>query len=221
MRTLYIANKNYSSWSLRPWVLMRTLDIPFTERLVPFDEDYGFSPTRRVPCLADYDVTVWDSLAIVEYLAESYPAIWPMERAARAWSRSACAEMHSGFPALREICGMNCGVRVRLNAIPPALQADIDRIEALWAEGFHLFGGPWLAGPTFTAVDAFFAPVVLRIQTYDLEVRPGTRHYVERMLALPAMRDWYAAGLAETWRHAAHEADIPRYGVVLEDLRAR
>ena len=220
MRTLYIANKNYSSWSLRPWILLRVLGIPFEERLVPFGKDYGFSPTHRVPCLVEDGITVWDSLAIVEFIAEHHAEVWPADRGARAWARSACAEMHSGFAHLREICGMNCGVRMALNEIPPALRADIDRIESLWSDGMARFGGPWLAGEHFTAVDAFFAPVVYRIQTYGLEVNRGTRAYVDRMLHLHEMREWYEAGLAETWRHDGHEVDLAKYGRIVEDLRA-
>lgn len=221
MRTLYIANKNYSSWSLRPWILLRVLGIPFEERLVPFDHDYSFSPTKRVPCLVDEGITVWDSLSIVEFVAESHKAVWPADKAARAWARSACAEMHSGFSTLREVCGMNCGVRVALNRIPAELQVDITRLEALWAEGLERFGGPWLAGEHFSAVDAFFAPVVYRVQTYGLKLGRNTQAYVDRMLHLHEMREWYDAGLAETWRHSAHEAGISKYGRVVEDLRAR
>lgn len=221
MRTLYIANKNYSSWSLRPWALLRVLGIPFEERLVPFGGGYDFSPTQKVPCLVEDGITVWDSLAITEFVAEGHAGVWPEDRAARAFARSACAEMHSGFSALREICGMNCGVRVSLNEITPALQADIARIEALWAEGLDRFGGPWLAGEKFTAVDAFFAPVVFRIQTYGLAVNAKTRAYADRMLHLHEMREWYDAGLSETWRHDAHEEDIAKYGHIVEDLRAR
>ena len=221
MRTLYIANKNYSSWSLRPWLLLRVLGIPFEERLVPFGGGYDFSPTQKVPCLVEDGITVWDSLGVAEFVAEGHAGVWPEDRAARAFARSACAEMHSGFSALREICGMNCGVRVSLNEITPALQADIARIEALWAEGLDRFGGPWLAGEKFTAADAFFAPVVFRIQTYGLAVTAKTRAYADRMLHLHEMREWYDAGLSELWRHDAHEDDIAKYGHIVEDLRAR
>lgn len=220
MRTLYIANKNYSSWSLRPWILLRVLGIPFEERLVVFGTDYGFSPTRRVPCLVEDGITVWDSLSIVEFIAESHESVWPGDRVARAWARSACAEMHSGFAALREICSMNCGARVQLDGISPALQSDIDRIEALWAEGMERFGGPWLAGGQFTAADAFYAPVVFRIQTYGLTVGRETKAYMERMLRLHEMREWYEAGLAEKWRDESHDRDLTRHGRVIEDLRA-
>ena len=225
MRTLYIANKNYSSWSLRPWVLMRELGIPFEENLTPFQPGSNwapfrrFSPNGRVPCLHDGGAVVWDSLAIAEYLAESHPAVWPSERAARAWARCAAAEMHAGFATLRDQCGMSCGVRVRLHDIGPALRTDIDRIGELWNEGLSRFGGPFLAGDAFTAADAFYAPVVFRVQTYGLALDGAAAGYARRMLALPAMQRWYADALAESWRDQGHEAEVQRYGELLEDFR--
>jgi glutathione S-transferase len=225
MNTLYIANKNYSSWSLRPWVLLSELAIPFEEKLVPFepgsnwDSFRSFSPNGRVPCLRDGDTVVWDSLAITEYLAESHAGVWPSDRQARAWARCAAAEMHSAFAALRNQCGMNCGVRVRLREIGPALQADIARINELWCEGLQRFGGPYLAGKAFTAVDAFFAPVAFRVQTYGLKLDAPAADYAQRLLALPSMRRWYADALVETWRDQAHEEETHHYGSVLEDLR--
>ena len=227
MYELHIANKNYSSWSLRPWLLLTALDIPFTERLHWFQPDNAafadFSPTALVPALADGDVTVWDSLAIAEYVAEDYPRVWPDARPARAWARSAAAEMHSGFSTLRTMCSMSVGIRVKLNDTPPALMRDLARIDRLWGEGFTRFGGPYLAGGKFTAVDAFFAPVVFRIQTYGLgfHFSPASKAYVERMLAEPAMQVWYAAGLTETIRDLSHEEDYVKYGVIIEDLRAK
>ena len=227
MLRLHIANKNYSSWSLRPWVLMRTLGIPFEERLSPFESAgpspsfRAFSPTGRVPCLIDGETTVWDSLAIVEYLAEACPAVWPGEKRARAFARSAAAEMHSGFSALRNTCSMNCGVTVRLHEIPPALRGDIDRLAALWGEGLSRFGGPFLAGDAFTAVDAFYAPVAFRARGYRLEFPGAAGAYVRRLLDLPAMREWHAAALAETWREPGHEAEIAAVGTVIADDRAR
>ncbi|WP_199098930.1 glutathione S-transferase family protein [Dyella sp. ASV21] len=226
MHTLYIANKNYSSWSLRPWVLMSELGIPFEEQVVAFNEGSNweafrrFSPNGRVPCLRNGDTVVWDSLAIAEYLAEAFPAVWPSEREARAWARCAAAEMHSGFGTLREECGMNCGLRVTLHAIGPSLRRDIDRVAELWNEGLARFGGPFLAGKTFTAVDAFFAPVAFRVQTYGLALPGAAADYAARMLALPSMQRWYAAALAERWRDEAHEREIRHYGQVREDLRA-
>ncbi|MDP2195282.1 MAG: glutathione S-transferase family protein [Rhodocyclaceae bacterium] len=222
MPTLYIANKNYSSWSLRPWVLMRELGIPFDEKLVPFGAAQtfrAFSPTGRVPCLVDGTTVVWDSLAIVEYLAEKFPHVWPADAVARAWARSAAAEMHSGFAHLRGICGMNCGVRVRLDACPQALKDDLTRLDELWNDGFTRFGGPFLAGASFTAADAFFAPVAFRIQTYGLELSKRSRQYAGALLALPAMQSWYEAALTERWREADHEEELLRAGTLLADLR--
>ena len=222
MVQLFIANKNYSSWSLRPWILMRQIGIPFTETLVPFggpDDFRHFSPTGKVPCLIDGQTTVWDSLAITEYLAEKYPSVWPEDRAARAWGRCAAAEMHSGFFELRGTCTMNCGVRVELKTFPAGLKNDIARIDALWTEGISRFGGPFLAGSAFTAVDAFFAPVAFRIQTYGLALSPVARQYADRMLALAPMQDWYASALTEPWRDTAHENELEQVGKVLQDFR--
>lgn len=228
MPTLYIANKNYSSWSLRPWVLLRELGIPFEERLVPFRGTPGsnaevfraFSPSGKVPCLVDGTLTVWDSLAITEYLAEAHPEVWPAEKSARAFARCAAAEMHSGFMALREQCSMNCGIRVRLHRVDDALAGDLARLNALWNEGLERFGGPFLAGDAFTAVDAFYAPVAFRIQTYAPPLDETAKAYAQHLLGLPSMRDWYRAALVETWRDAGHEAGVARWGVVSEDLRA-
>ena len=223
MYQLYIANKNYSSWSLRPWVLMQQLQIPFEEMLVPFagpDDFRAFSPTGKVPCLIDGGTVVWDSLAITEYLAERFPEVWPADAAARAWARCAAAEMHSGFSDLRNTCTMNCGVRVRLSAFPASLKSDIARIDALWTEGLVRFGGPFLAGSAFTAVDAFFAPVAFRVQTYGLELSPMARQYAARLLALAPMQTWYVAALSEPWREAGHEQELAQAGSVLQDLRA-
>lgn len=225
MLTLYIGNKNYSSWSLRPWVLMRELGIEFTENLVPFDADPAtgsfrkFSPTGKVPCLIDGGRVVWDSLAIAEYLAETTPAVWPADRDARAFARCAAAEMHSGFFNLRVACTMNCGLRIQLEAISPALADDVRRIEELWTEGLDRFGGPFLAGTAFSAVDAFFAPVAFRAQTYALPLSAPAQAYVDRLLALPSMREWYASALAERWRDDAHEQDARNAGVWLKDHR--
>ena len=226
MYRLYVGNKNYSSWSLRPWLLMRELGIPFDEQLVVFDERNferfrKFSPTGRVPCLVDGDVTVWDSLAITEYLAERHPGVWPSDAKARAWARCAAAEMHSGFGALRGDCSMNCGVRVRLKELSAALKKDLTRLDELWSEGLRCFGGSFLAGAKFTAVDAFFGPVAFRVQTYDLPLSDAARAYVARLLDLPAMRDWYAAALAETWRDPSHDQELTRVGTNVEDLRAK
>jgi glutathione S-transferase len=224
MYELLIGNQNYSSWSLRPWVLLRARAIPFIERKVPFpggdsfDHFRAWSPNGRVPCLTDGDVKVWDSLAIVEYVAERHPGAWPADPVARAWARCAAAEMHSSFEVLRTVCGMNCGIRVALARAPDGLSRDVARIGELWAEGLSRFGGPYLAGPEFTGVDAFFAPVVFRAQTYGLHFGAAADAYAQRMLAEPAMVDWYAAALAETWREPGHEDDS--YGRVTADFRA-
>ena len=227
MYTLYIANKNYSSWSLRAWLLMRERGIPFTEQLVVFgqlESWQGFrriSPSGRVPCLIDGETVVWDSLSIAEYLAEHHEGIWPSDALARAWARSAAAEMHSGFAALRSRCSMSCGIRVRLHSRSADLEQDIARLSALWSDGLERFGGPFLAGRSFTAVDAFFAPVAFRIRTYGLDIDAGSLAYAQRLLDLPAMRAWYADALREKWRDEPHDSEVDQFGAVLEDLRAR
>ena len=225
MYELYIANKNYSSWSLRPWVLMREAGIEFSEHLVPFGapawKDFlKLSPSGKIPCLIDGATLVWDSLAIIEYLAERHRRVWPQEATARAWARSASAEMHSSFTELRNRCSMSCGVRLRLKETPAALQRDIARLEALWSDGLARFGGPFLAARSFTAVDAFFAPVAYRVQTYGLRLGPATAAYAQRLLEVPAMRQWYEAALAERFRDAPHEAEMLELATVIEDLRA-
>ncbi len=225
MYDLFIGNKNYSSWSLRPWVLLRELGIPFRERLVPFgggdpETFRAFSPTGKVPCLVDGSITVWDSLAITEYVGERHAGVWPSEAAARAFARSAAAEMHSGYFALRDVCTMNCGIRVKLHRVSPALQRDLARLEELWADGLGRFGGPFLTGAQFCAVDAFFAPVAFRIQTYEPPVNPAARRYAAQLLALPSMQEWYAAALRETWRDDPHEAEARTVGEWTADLRA-
>jgi glutathione S-transferase len=226
MYDLYIANKNYSSWSLRAWVLMRELRLAFREHLVPFGQEASWqsfrkvSPSGKVPCLVDGDTVVWDSLAIAEYLAEANDAVWPEQAEARAWARSAAAEMHSGFSELRGRCSMTCGQRIRLHETPAALEQDIARLGSLWNEGLRRFGGPFLAGKAFTAVDAFYAPVAFRIQSYRLPLDAPAAAYAEHLLGIGAMREWYAAALKETLRDAPHEDDVLRLGTVLQDLRA-
>lgn len=225
MYTLYIANKNYSSWSLRPWVLMRTLGIAFSEELLVFEPGSNrerfrrFAPNGKVPCLLDDGVAVWDSLAIAEYLAERHAGVWPLAPAARAWARCAAAEMHSGFGALRERSSMSCGIRVRLHEVPADLRQDLARIGELWSDGLQRFGGPFLAGEQFTAVDAFFAPVAFRLQTYGLEVPPPAAAYAQRLLGLAVMRQWYDEALREPWRDEPHEIESRRVGVWLNDYR--
>ncbi|MFM2099574.1 MAG: hypothetical protein RLZZ366_1113 [Pseudomonadota bacterium] len=223
--TLITANRNYSSWSLRPWVLMKALAIPFADRLEPFTapENYdafrSFSPTGQVPCLVDGGQTIWDSMGITLYLAERHAAVWPADENARAWAMSAASEMHSGFGALRNDCTMNVGVRVKPKPMSDALNANVARIAELWEEGLTRFGGPFLAGNAFTAVDAFYAPVVYRVRTYGLEVGPKGKDWVDQMLAHPAMQEWEAAALAESWREAGHEADLLSCGAIIADYR--
>jgi glutathione S-transferase len=227
MYELYIANKNYSSWSLRAWVLMRELEIAFQEHLVPFGQESSWqsfrriSPSGKVPCLIDGGIVVWDSLAIAEYLAERHDVVWPAQAGARAWARSAAAEMHSGFSELRSRCSMSCGLRIRLNEFPAALERDVARLGTLWNEGLRRFGGPFLAGAAFTAVDAFYAPVAFRIQTYGLTLDTAAVAYVDHLLGTRAMREWYAGALKETLRDQPHDDEVSRIGRVLEDLRAK
>lgn len=222
MYTLYITNKNYSSWSLRPWVLMQEKAIAFTEQLIPFPENSSwetfrnFAPNGKVPCLLHDNLIVWDSLAIVEYLAEQHGGIWPADRIARAWARSVTAEMHSGFNTIRQECGMNCGLRIQLHQTTPALQADLDRLNEIWAEGLERFGGPFLTGSEFTAVDAFFCPLAFRTQTYNL---PLHSPYIQQLLSLKSMQAWETAALQEIWRDPAHERENLAAGVLLLDRR--
>ena len=223
--TLITANRNYSSWSLRPWLLMTELGIAFNDRLEPFatldnrSAFEAFSPTGQVPCLIDGDITIWDSLGITLYLAERHRDVWPEDVAARAWAQCATAEMHSGFPSLRSRCPMNIGVRVRLPTIDAPLRRDVERIAALWREGIERFGGPFLAGARFGAVDAFYAPVVFRARSYGLEVGEAGRAWADTLCRLAGMQVWEAAALAETWREAGHEAELVASGTVMEDRR--
>ncbi|MFT4090954.1 MAG: glutathione S-transferase family protein [Asticcacaulis sp.] len=226
MYELHIANKNYSSWSLRPWVLLRELDIPFIEHQHYFrpasdltDPFNRFSPSGLVPALNDDGVTIWDSLSIAEYVYESHPSVWPADKKARAFARSVAAEMHSGFTSLRSLCGMNCGLRIRLNETPPALLHDFERIDSLWQTGLERFGGPYLAGPEFTAADAFFCPVAFRVQTYGLKLSEASSAYVQRLLDLKSMQIWYASALREEARDLAHEEEAAASGTLLADHR--
>ena len=225
MYTLYIGNKNYSSWSLRPWLLMTELQIPFTEQLVAFDDGgswskfRSFSPTGLVPCLYDDDQVVWESLAITEYLAEKHAAVWPTDPSARAWARSAAAEMHAGFSALRNECPMSVGLRIKLHHRSSALQQDLQRLDELWAQGFNEFKGPFLTGKAFCAVDAFFAPVAYRVQTFELDLSAQAKQYVNRLLQLEGMQKWANDALLEPYREASHEQEFLALGDILQDLR--
>jgi glutathione S-transferase len=206
---LVIGNKNYSSWSMRPWLAMRANDIAFDEVFIPLytdnkadkDRILSFSRSGKVPTLVDGDVTVWDSLAIIEYLAERFPQarLWPEDRAARAQARAISAEMHSGFPALRNECGMNLRRPVRAVALSADAAANIARVQEIWTQCRERYGrlGPYLFG-AFTAADAMYAPVVHRFRTYAIKVAPQVQAYMETMMALPAFAEWTKAGLAET-----------------------
>lgn len=222
--TLITANRNYSSWSLRPWVLMKALDIAFVDRIEPFTkpDNYGdfraFSPTGQVPVLIDGARTIADSLAITLYLAERHPGVWPADEEARIFAQGAVAEMHGGFGHLRNDCTMNVGVRVTPKPMSEGLRRNVQRVREIFEAGLSRFGGPWLAGAEFCAADAFYAPVAFRIRTYGLDVGAG-QAWVDRVLAHPAMREWEAAALAETWREQAHEGELAAAGVITADYR--
>lgn len=214
MLQLYIGNKNYSSWSMRPWVLLRQAGIPFEEVMVPFGDSTaegspfkqalaGVTPVGQVPVLVDDGFAVWDTLAIAEYLADRFPqhALWPADPQARARARSVCAEMHAGFRALRNHCPMNIEA-----ALPEAgrivwrdqaeVRADVARIVAMWSDLLRAHGGPLLFGG-FTIADAYYAPVCMRLRTYGLPVPAAVQAYVERVTALPGVAAWIEGALAE------------------------
>lgn len=222
--TLITANRNYSSWSLRPWLLMKALGIPFAERFEPFTkpdnyEDFrAFSPTGQVPLLLDGARRVPDSLGITLYLADRHEGVWPSDPEARIFAMGAVCEMHGGFGHLRGDCTMNVGVRVTPKPMSEGLKRNVTRVRELFEEGLSRFGGPWLAGPEFTAVDAFYAPVAFRIRTYGLDVGKG-QAWVDHVLAHPAMLDWEAQALAEHWREEMHEAELAAAGVITADYR--
>ncbi|MGX7951481.1 glutathione S-transferase family protein [Tsuneonella sp. HG249] len=223
--TLITANRNYSSWSLRPWVLMKALGIAFDDRIEPFtrstnyEQFRAFSPTGQVPVLIHDERTVWDSLGITLYLADRHDGVWPTGDAARAFAQSAVTEMHGGFSALRNDCTMNVGVRVEPHPHSHALERDVARVRELFETALDRFGGPWLGGEPFTALDAFYAPVAFRVRTYGLDVGSG-QAWVERVIAHPAMQEWEAAALAESWREAGHEEELARAGRIVADYRA-
>jgi glutathione S-transferase len=213
MLKLYIGNKNYSSWSMRPWVLLTQAGIPFAEVMVRFDSfEAGskfkntmasVSPTGKVPALVDGDLKIWDTLAIAEYAAEQFPDkhLWPKDKAARAMARSVCAEMHSGFLGLRGNCPMN--IEASLPEIgqivwrdKPAVQADVKRLVELWSELLLKYKGPMLFGE-FSAADAYFAPVCMRFNTYALPLPKNISDYVARVTNLPAVQAWIKAALLE------------------------
>lgn len=203
--TLVIGNKNYSSWSLRPWLLLREAGIDFTEQRIVLDEPgtasalAAVSPSGRVPVLLIDGEVIWDSLAIAETVAERYPDrhLWPADPAARAHARSVSAEMHAGFPALRQQMPMNCRAMGRKVPKTPELEADIDRVTDIWADCNRRYGGGWLFG-TFSIADVMYAPVVLRFRTYDVQVPDAARSYPAALLASAALGEWLAAAEAET-----------------------
>lgn len=220
---LVIANKVYSSWSLRPWLLMKQLGIAFEEALVPFGPTFddpgwkravaAYTPAGKVPALIDGEFQVWDSLSIVEYLAEKRPdlAIWPRDAAARAMARSISAEMHSSFAALRGACPMNLGRRYAGRDRGPGVAADVARIAAIWREARTRFGGQggaFLFG-AFCAADAMYAPVATRLDTYGFTLDADTRAYVDAILASDGYRAWLADALAEPWIVPEDEVDEP------------
>ncbi len=203
---LYIGNKNYSSWSLRPWIAMEAAGVPFTDEVIPFDFPAGnpkfkaISPTGRVPVLHHGDVRVWESLAIIEYVAELFPdkGIWPKDAGARAEARAISMEMLSGFRALRNACPMNIRREPRAIALPDGVTDDVARIETIWKEALARSGGPFLFG-AFSAADAMYAPVVNRFETYRLTEDEAVLAYIARVKAHPAWQKWQAAALAEPW----------------------
>lgn len=203
---LIIANRNYSSWSLRPWLVLSHFGIPFEEELALLSGE-GWkenllrkSPTGRVPVLVDGDLVLPETIAIVEYLAEKHPerGIWPTDAAARALARAASAEMHAGFPALRQAAPMNLRASHPGRVDPDFIAADLKRLEALWGGLLERYGGPYLFG-SFCAADAMFAPVAARIRTYDLPVTDTAAGYVDAIYALPALQTWLAEAIKEPW----------------------
>jgi glutathione S-transferase len=213
MLTLHIGNKNYSSWSMRPWVLMKQAGIHFEEVMVPFDTldaDSHFkktiealNPAGRVPVLVDGEIVVYDTLAICEYLAETHPdkKLWPRDKALRAHARSVCAEMHAGFGALRNHCGMNIEADLRVQGKiilrdQPQVRADLARIVQMWSGLLKAHGGPMLFGE-FGIADAYFAPVGVRIKTFGLPVPAEITAYIERVQRLPGVKAWIDEALVE------------------------
>jgi len=215
---LIIGDKNYSSWSMRPWVMMTHLGIAFDEVLVPLGESdtkariLEHSPSGKMPCLiTDDGQSVWESLAILETLAERYPqhAFWPSDAAARAHARAVSCEMHGGFGELRTHMSMNVRAHRPGKGATPGVLADVARVDAIWSECLARYGGPFLFGKTFGIADAMYAPVVARLHTYGVDVATTTKAYMDAVMALPAWREWHAAALKETWVLAEDEVDWP------------
>ena len=216
--TLFIGNKNYSSWSFRPWIAMKVAGIPFEETVISLNApDFklhvgAVSGTGKVPVLIDGAVRVWESLAILEYLAEKFPAagLWPADKAARAHARAIANEMHGGFLPLRRHLPMNMWRPVLKRELTPEAAANVQRIEAMWGDCRTRFGsgGPFLFG-RFGAVDAMYAPVVARLHTYAVDAGAAARAYMEAVMALPAWREWHDAGVKEPWVLPEDEVDWP------------
>jgi glutathione S-transferase len=214
--TLVVGNKLYSSWSMRPWILMRHFGIPFTEVFIRLrqpdtrEKALKYSPTGLVPAFVQGPIHAWESIAIMETVADLHPelAIWPKDPVARSHARSMAAEMHAGFSDLRANCSMNLGKRFAAKDRGAKVQADVDRIVAMWTDARARFGkgGPFLFGQ-FTAVDAMYAPVVSRLETYSFPVPQVVRAYMDAVLATPAYQEWTRAALEEPWVLAASEVD--------------
>jgi glutathione S-transferase len=210
--TLVIGNKNYSSWSLRPWMLLKHLGLDFKEIVIPLDtpefkdeiEKYG--PSGRVPVLLHDNLSVWDSLAICEYVAELAGSGWPKDRVARAVARSVCAEMHSGFANPRMEWPLNARARNRRTPMTPGLEMDLDRIDEIWNDCRRRFGagGPWLFGE-YSIADAMYAPVVLRFKTYGAQISETARWYIATALEDSALQEWVRAAQSEPWTLANAE----------------
>jgi glutathione S-transferase len=213
---LVIGNKNYSSWSFRPWIAMKTAGIAFMERVISLNDPefkpmlLKLSPSGKVPVLLDGDIHVWESLAILDYLAEKFPAagLWPADVAARAHARAIAAEMHAGFVPLRRHCPMNFWRPVKRRDLPDDVAANVARIDAMWSECVARFAGPFLFG-RFSAADAMYAPVVSRFHTYGIAVDERSRAYMEAVMALPAWAEWKNAALLEPWVLPEDEPDWP------------
>ena len=204
---------------------MRELKIPFTEVLHPFDAESGneakfreFAPNARVPCLYYQDQVIWDSLSIFEYLAETWP-VWPSLASARAYSRSVCAEIHSGFEAIRSLCPMNCALEIRIDAVPVTVERDLERLEQMIAQGLSRFGGPFVAGDTLSGVDAFLAPMVLRVAGYQLPLSNRVSEYHAMMLSLPTLQQWVAEAREEHWREPIEDEVALGRGELVSDFR--